>query len=104
MHFDRILSENLSELGEDEICGSGYVVDTLETSLWAFLNSNSYKDGVLKAINIGDDTDTCGAISGGLCGVYYGYSSIPKEWINSLAKKEWIEELIDKFVKSIMLE
>ena len=100
-YFERILSGNLDELHEDELCGSGYVIDTLETSLWAFLNSDSYKDGVLKAINIGDDTDTCGAIAGGLCGVYYGYSSIPKEWVDNLARKDWIDELIEKFVESI---
>jgi ADP-ribosylglycohydrolase len=104
IHFDRVLSGNIIELNEDELCGSGYVIDTLETSLWAFLNSNSYKDGVLKAINIGDDTDTCGAIAGGLCGVYYGYSSIPKEWIDSLARKDWIDELIEKFAESIIME
>ncbi len=82
-------------LKEDEIKSSGYVVDTLEAAIWCFLNTDNYKDCVLKAVNLGDDTDTVGAVAGGLAGVYYGMESIPKKWIKLLPKKDWIVELIE---------
>ena len=78
------------KLEEEDIRSSGYVVDTLEAALWCFLNTYNYKDCVLKAVNLGEDTDTVGAVAGGLAGVYYGIEAIPEEWINLIPKKEWI--------------
>ena len=86
------------QLDENEIKSSGYVVDTLEAAIWCFLNTDTYKDCVLKAVNLGEDTDTVGAVAGGLAGLYYGTEAIPEEWINILPKKEWIAELIEKMV------
>lgn len=83
-------------LPESEIKSSGYVVDTLEAALWCFLNTENYRDCVLKAVNLGDDTDTVGAVAGGLAGLYYGMDHIPKEWIEMIPKKEWIMELAEK--------
>ena len=80
-------------LEENKIKSSGYVVDTLEAAIWYFLNTDSYKDCVLKAVNLGDDTDTVGAIVGGLAGLYYGIDGIPKEWIDIIPKKDWIMKL-----------
>ena len=59
------------------------------------------KDAVLKAVNLGDDTDTVGAITGGLAGIIYGYDTIPSEWLEVLARKDDIIELADK-LDSIM--
>ena len=87
---------NLQEfycLDEEQIKSSGYVVHTLEAAIWCFLNTDNYKDCVLKAVNLGDDTDTVGAVAGGLAGLYYGYNEIPKEWLDVIPKKDWIEEL-----------
>lgn len=84
------------KLGEDDIKSSGYVVDTLEAAIWCFLNTDNYKDCVLKAVNLGEDTDTVGAVAGGLAGLYYGMEAIPEDWINLLPKKDWIVELIEK--------
>lgn len=81
-----------------EIKSSGYIVDTLEAAIWCFHNTNSYKECVLKAVNMGEDTDTVGAVTGGLAGLYYGYENIPKEWLEKIPKKDWIIELANKMV------
>jgi ADP-ribosylglycohydrolase len=75
-------------LQEEEISSSGYVLHSLEASLWCFLNSENYAEAVLKAVNLGEDTDTTGAITGGIAGIYYGFESIPKEWVDVLTRKE----------------
>lgn len=85
------------KLTESEIRSSGYIVHTLEAALWCLLNTNTYAECVLKAVNLGDDTDTVGAVAGGLAGIYYGTDQIPKEWLTALAKKQYIEELCIKF-------
>ena len=88
--------QEFKNLEETEIKSSGYVVDTLEAAIWCFLNTDSYVDCVLRAVNLGDDTDTVGAVAGGLAGLYYGIDDIPKEWIDIIPKKEWIIELAKK--------
>ncbi len=94
--FDRILKENIDELKEDKVHSGGYVLHSLEASLWCVLNSTSYEETVLKAVNLGGDTDTAAAIAGGLAGLLYGYESIPEEWINVLARKNDITKLCEK--------
>ena len=84
-----------------DIHSTEYVIDTLEASLWCIFNTTSYKDAVLKAVNLGDDANTVGAITGGLAGIIYGYDTIPPEWLEVLAKKDNIIELADK-LDSIM--
>jgi len=86
----------INEYEEEELSASGYVLHTLESSLWCFLNTDSYRDAVLRAVNLGLDTDTTGAVTGGLAGLYYGYNAIPANWIEVLAKKENIEDLAKK--------
>jgi ADP-ribosylglycohydrolase len=98
---------NLDTLQRDEIKSSGYVVDTLEAALWCNLKSNSYRECVLLAVNLGEDTDTVAAIAGGLAGIIYGIGGeqgIPEEWINQIARNEWIEELCGKFEQSLQKE
>ena len=88
---------NLQEfycLDEEQIKSSGYVVHTLEAAIWCFLNTENYKDCVLKAVNLGEDTDTVGAVAGGLAGLYYGLEDIPEAWTEILPKREWIIETI----------
>ena len=83
-------------LNEDKIKSSGYVVDTLEAALWCFLNTDNYKNCVLKAVNLGDDTDTVSAVAGGMAGLYYGIEEVPNEWLEVIPKSEEIQELIEK--------
>jgi len=78
---------------EDEIASSGYVVSTLEAACWSFLTTGNYKDAVLTAINLGADTDTTGAVTGGLAGLYYGFNSIPDQWVRAIARTEDINDL-----------
>jgi ADP-ribosyl-[dinitrogen reductase] hydrolase len=73
-----------------EIIGSGYVVKSLEAALWAFHNSNSYIEGCLKAVNLGNDADTTGAVYGQIAGSHYGVDKIPQKWVNIIAKKDLI--------------
>jgi len=86
----------LYTLEEEEISSSGYVLSSLEASMWCFLNTESYSEAVLKAVNLGEDTDTTGAITGGIAGIYYGFKNIPEEWIAELVRKEDIENLCIK--------
>ena len=94
IHFDRLLNGNIHELEEDTIQSGGYVIQTLEASIWCLLTSNNYEDAVLKAINLGEDTDTTGAVTGGLVGLLYGFESIPKIWVASIRKPNEINILI----------
>lgn len=96
--LDRIINTEFWDLGINDIKSTGYVIDTLEASLWCLYHSISYKEAVLKAVNLGDDADTVGAITGSLAGLYYGYDSIPKKWIKSLMKKELIDKTIEDFL------
>lgn len=97
--FEKLLKANIYELPADEILTTGYVVDTLEASIWCLMTSESYKETVLKAVNLGDDSDTTGAVTGGLAGLLYGYETIPENWINQLAKKNDIEDLANRLDK-----
>lgn len=81
-------------LNEDEIKSTGYVVDTLEAALWAITTTDNFKDAVLKAVNLGDDTDTVGAVAGGLAGIIYGMEGIPEEWIDGLLGKDIIDKCL----------
>ena len=94
-YYHRIFSSNFANLTREEIKSTGYVVDTLEAALWCLLTTKDYKSCVLKAVNLGDDTDTVAAVAGGLAGILYGYDSIPLEWRNTLIKREYIEAMCE---------
>jgi ADP-ribosylglycohydrolase len=94
--FSRLIYNDISKLNESEISSSGYVLDTLEASFWCLLTSDTYEESVLKAVNLGDDTDTTGAVTGGLAGLLYGYEAIPEKWIDVLARKDDVTKLCDK--------
>jgi len=87
---------SIAKVGATGIRSGGYVVDTLEASIWCLINSNSYKEAVLLAVNLGDDTDTTGAVTGGLAAICYGYDTIPDKWVNQLARKDDILALSER--------
>ncbi len=98
-HFKRC-RHHIKDLKRDEIPSDGYVVSTLEASLWSFLGTESFEEAVLRAVNLGEDTDTTGAVTGGLAGCYYGFGSIPDNWIGRLQRNEYIKGLCEAFVQS----
>lgn len=99
--FDRILNNDISAYPEVNIHSSGYVLYSLEASFWCFLNSDSYEETVLKAVNLGGDTDTTAAIAGGLAGVYYGTENIPEKWIEQLVRTNDIKDLGERLSKKL---
>ena len=101
VHFKRIMEGNIQKLPEEEVQSSGYVIHTLEASIWCVLNSDTFTEAVLKAVNLGDDTDTTGIVTGGLAGVCFGIKAAPEEWINAIARKEDIEKLFKGFIDSL---
>ena len=97
--FKRLIELSYNEFKAIElkdIRSTGYVIDTLEASLWCIFNTSNFKDAVLKAVNLGDDTDTVGAITGGLAAIIYGNDTIPSEWIGVLARKDDIIKLANR--------
>ena len=95
--YSRILQNNIADIPEDDISSSGYVVSTLEAVIWLFLNAEDYNTTILKAVNLGNDTDTVAAITGGLLGIYYGSISIKASWKTTLKKNLYILDLCNKF-------
>ena len=71
------------------------MVDSIEAAVWCLLNTSSYSECVLKAVNLGEDTDTVGAIAGSLAGAVYGYDNIPREWLDDLIKRDYLENLCE---------
>lgn len=102
--YSRILDNNIINLKIDDIKSSGYIVDTLEASLWILLNSKDYREAIIASTNIGNDTDTIGAVTGSMAGIFYGIDNIPSNWINDLVKKDYLYDLADKFEKCLDIE
>lgn len=96
---DEVACGSFKRKNPPEIQGRGFVVKSLEAALWAFYNSESFEEGCLKAVNLGDDADTTGAVYGQIAGAYYGESGIPKKWKNKLAKFDLIDSILNKLVK-----
>lgn len=99
-HFERILSGRLKALPVDQISSDVYVVHTLEAGIWCVLTSASFREAVLKAVNLGGDTDTTGCVTGGLAGISYGIQDLPTDWIGKLARLTEIRELFERFTRT----
>jgi ADP-ribosylglycohydrolase len=95
--FARLLSPQLASLTDSEMSGSGYVIDCLESSLWCATRATTYQAGVLRAVNLGEDTDTTGAVTGSLLGLCFGANSIPAEWRDQIARRDEVLDLCNRF-------
>ena len=91
-HFERIFNNDL-----EIISGKGYVISTFEVVVRCLLITDNYADAVLEAVNIGIDTDTNAAICGGLAGIYYGFDSIPVDWVNEIDRIDEVLSLCERF-------
>jgi len=98
--YSRIFEKPFVLLKQKDIYSTGYIVYTLEAALWCLLTTTSYEECVLKAVNLGDDTDTVGAVAGGLAGALYGYDSIPTKWLEILKRKDYIEDMCGRAADS----
>ncbi len=94
--IDSIARREYFDKPEEKIFSTGYVVHSLEAALWAFYSTDNFKDGALKAANLGDDSDTIAAIYGQIAGVFYGYEGIPEDWRNKIHDLPLIESLANQ--------
>lgn len=97
-HFARVFSGRLAGLDEAQIFSDGYVIHTLEAAIWCLYQSNSFAKAVLKAVNLGGDSDTTAAVTGGLAGIMYGFRAIPGEWLAAVARGDELDHLFRRFV------
>ena len=94
--------QDIFEMDFHVATGRSYVIKTLEAVLYCLLETENYRDAVLKAVNLGRDTDTVAAITGGLAGIYYGYDDIPEEWIGDIPQMDYVLNLCDEYEKCCM--
>ena len=90
-------SDKLKQKNRSRIRSGGYVVETLEASLWCLLTTSSFREAVLKAVNLGHDTDTTAAVTGGLAALAYGPESIPGEWIEAIPRIDLVIGILQRF-------
>jgi ADP-ribosylglycohydrolase len=98
-HFRHVLEDDFTVISDADINSTGYVLNTLHASLWCLLNTSNFRECVLKAVNLGGDSDTTGCVTGGLAGVLYRVDQIPPEWIDALPRRQDLNGLFGKFVK-----
>ncbi|MBQ7886280.1 MAG: DUF1768 domain-containing protein [Clostridia bacterium] len=93
--------EQLAALGPEKIASSGYVLDTFHAALWSLLTTADYASCVLRAVNLGGDTDTTAAVAGSLAGIVYGRAGILQSWLDELKNRELIESIAKKLHESV---
>ena len=98
--YKRFLTTDIYKLDLDYIKSSGYIVDTLEAVIWTFLNTNSFMESIIGAINLGDDTDTIGALTGSLAGMVYGVND---DLLNEIQNKDYLISVAHKFDEELRL-
>lgn len=81
-----------------DVPSTGYYLDTLNAAIWCVCNTETYRNAVLEAVSLGEDTDTTAAVTGAMAGALYGYDAIPGEWLGALRGRGEIERVLRKFV------
>lgn len=97
-HFNRIFKSDYSS----GVKSSGYVVDTLECAVASIKYNEDFKSALLYAVNLGGDTDTVCAVTGGLAGLYYGHEYIPKEWLDAIYNIGIVDGIVNEFVSKVV--
>ena len=97
--YERILNNDIGLYNINDISSNGYIVSTLEATLWTLINSKSFNETIIKAINLGEDTDTVGACVGGLAGIYYGIENIKQKWKDNILRYDYIINMCKEFEK-----
>jgi ADP-ribosylglycohydrolase len=100
-HFRRVLADDIASLDQQDIETTGYVVHTLEAALWSFLRHETTGEILLQAVNLGLETDTTGTVAGGLAGLTHGLEGVPRDWLDSLARRDDIAKLIERFLRAL---
>lgn len=103
-HFARLVDlpfDEFKSLPESQISSSGYVISTLEASLWCLFNHDNFKDTLLAVVNLGDDADTTGAVTGAMAGILYGVDAIPADWFVAIPRVIDIIYLADDLEQSL---
>jgi ADP-ribosylglycohydrolase len=93
--FAPLLAADITQVSIDSIPSFGYVMNTLKASMYCFMTTDNYKDAVLMAVNLGNDSDTTAAVTGGLAGLYYGHQSIPEHWRKGIRRGGDITDLCE---------
>ncbi len=100
--YHRILNGSIKDIEKDDtISSSGYVVSTLEASLWSVLTTSSYEEAVLKAVNLGNDTDTVGAVTGSMAGTIYGKENIPERWLSMMRRMDYLDSICQNYSSKV---
>lgn len=84
----------------EDLKTSGYILDTIGSALWALDKTDNFEDGLLHIVNRGDDSDTCGAVTGAVTGAYYGYNAIPERWTSKIRDGHIIADNIARIFNS----
>ncbi len=98
--YDRIFQESFLSIAEGDIQSTGYIVHSLEAALWCVGTTTTFKAAILKAVNLGEDTDTVATIAGTLAGMHYPLEDIPTDWLNKMIQKQKIDQLITTFYQA----
>ncbi|WP_341299664.1 ADP-ribosylglycohydrolase family protein [Lysinibacillus sp. FSL H8-0500] len=98
--YDRIFQESFLSIAEGDIQSTGYIVHSLEAALWCVGTTTTFKEAILKAVNLGEDTDTVATIAGTLAGMHYPLEDIPTDWLNKMIQKQKIDQLITTFYQA----
>ena len=102
--FARVLDGTVLLADRGQIAGSGYVLHCLEASLWAAARGRGFRESVLLAVNLGDDTDTTGAVTGAICGAMYGLRGIPADWLAAVVRGDMVRALAEQLASKILGE
>jgi poly(ADP-ribose) glycohydrolase ARH3 len=79
-------------------------IESVPAAIGAFLLTDSFKDAVVLAVNLGGDTDTIGAMAGAVAGAYYGVAQIPEAWLacleNGAKGRDYVIHCVREIVSS----